>query len=58
MKKIKTKMNISISIDKNILKYLNDNISNKSKYIEWVIYQDFIKKNLLKKELYIVYDNK
>jgi hypothetical protein len=37
-------MNISISIDKKLNKYVEEEISNKSKYIEWLIYQD-LKKN-------------
>jgi len=44
MKKTKDKMNISISIDKKLNKYVEEEISNKSKYIEWLIYQD-LKKN-------------
>jgi hypothetical protein len=40
MKKIKDKINISISIDKKLNKHIEELISNKSKYIEWLIYQD------------------
>jgi len=36
----KTKINRAISIDKNLDKIMNEEIKNKSKYIEWLIYQD------------------
>jgi len=49
-----TKDKLSITIDNNILNYLNENIDNKSKYIEYLIYQDIKSKNLIKKELYIL----
>ena len=42
MKKI-TKSGISITLDKNIIEAINEDISNKSKYIEWLIYQDLLK---------------
>jgi len=42
MKKI-NKNRISISIDKQLDDILNDEFSNKSKYIEWLIYQDMLK---------------
>ena len=44
MKKTKDKINISVSIDKKLNQYIEEEISNKSKYIEWLIYQD-LKKN-------------
>ena len=44
MKKTKDKINISVSIDKKLNKYMKEEFSNKSKYIEWLIYQD-LKKN-------------
>lgn len=44
MKKI-TKSGISITIDKNIIQAMNEDISNKSKYIEWLIYQDMMLKS-------------
>lgn len=44
MKKI-TKSGISITLDKNIIKTMNEEISNKSKYIEWLMYQDMIQKS-------------
>lgn len=42
MKKI-NKNRISISIDKQLDDILNEEFSNKSKYIEWLIYQDMLK---------------
>jgi hypothetical protein len=41
--KIITKKKISISIDKQIDDILNTEFSNKSKYIEYLIYQDLKK---------------
>lgn len=43
MKKQKSKIKRSISIDKKLNNLMNDTISNKSKYIEWLIYQDLKK---------------
>ena len=34
----------SVSIDRKLDNYMDEKISNKSKYIEWLIYQD-LKKN-------------
>jgi metal-responsive CopG/Arc/MetJ family transcriptional regulator len=42
MKKI-NKNRISISIDKQLDDILNEEFNNKSKYIEWLIYQDMLK---------------
>lgn len=42
MKKI-NKNRISISIDKHLDDILNKEFNNKSKYIEWLIYQDMLK---------------
>lgn len=44
MKKPITKIKRTISIDKNLDNTMNEIISNKSKYIEWLILQD-MKKN-------------
>jgi metal-responsive CopG/Arc/MetJ family transcriptional regulator len=43
MKVNKTKVKISISIDRNIDDIINEEFDNKSKYIEWLIYQDLKK---------------
>jgi metal-responsive CopG/Arc/MetJ family transcriptional regulator len=42
MKK-KSKVVISVSIDKQLSNLIKENMSNKSKYIEWLIYQDLKK---------------
>lgn len=39
----KTKVNRSATISKKLDDILTDNITNKSKYIEWLIYQDLKK---------------
>lgn len=36
----KTKINRAVSIDRNLDNLMNEQIINKSKYIEWLIYQD------------------
>ena len=40
MDKKKTKINRTVSIDRKLDNLMNEKISNKSKYIEWLIYQD------------------
>lgn len=40
MKRIVTKTNFSVTIDRNIKETINEEIINKSKYIESLIYQD------------------
>lgn len=42
--KTKTKVVLSVSIDKQLSELIKENMSNKSKYVEWLIYQD-MKKN-------------
>jgi hypothetical protein len=39
----KTKRNRAFSIDRNLDNIMNEQIKNKSKYIEWLIYQDLKK---------------
>lgn len=53
MKKTKDKKNISVSIDKKLNQYMKEDISNKSKYIEWLIYED-LKKNRIDLEKIII----
>jgi len=36
----KTKVNRTVSIDRKLDNLMNEKIINKSKYIEWLIYQD------------------
>lgn len=45
MKK-KSKVVLSVSIDKQLCELIRENSSNKSKYIEWLIYQDMTKNNV------------
>ena len=45
MNKQKTKIARTVSIDRNLDNLMNEKISNKSKYIEYLIYQDLIKLN-------------
>jgi len=53
MKKVKTKDKLSIRVEPFINHWMDDNIENKSKYIEYLIYQDLKSKELIKKELFI-----
>jgi hypothetical protein len=43
MVKKKSKIKKSVSIDRNLDNIVNEIILNKSKYIEWLIYQDLKK---------------
>jgi len=53
MKKITTKEKLSVCLSENIREYLNNNINNISKYIEYLIYSDLIEhKAIDKKEYY------
>lgn len=45
MKKQITKTSITITIDSNLSNVMNEEITNKSKYIEWLIYQDMKQKS-------------
>lgn len=51
MKKLKTKRKLSITLNEEIYQLLNDDFENKSKYIEYLIYQDVKKYGLLKKDI-------
>lgn len=42
---MKTKRTTTIGINKKLYDILDENISNKSKYIEWLIYNDLVKNN-------------
>lgn len=46
MKKKITKSTIPVSMDKKLAELIRENIANKSKYIEWLIYQDMSKNNI------------
>lgn len=43
MKRLKTKTRISISLNKDLDIILNDKFDNKSRYIEYLLYQDLLK---------------
>jgi len=45
MKK-KSKVILSVSLDRQLSDLIKENISNKSKYIEWLIYQDMKNSNV------------
>ena len=45
MKK-KTKVVLSVSVDKKVAEFIEETITNRSKYIEWLIYQDMMKNNV------------
>jgi hypothetical protein len=45
MNNIKTKIARRVSIDRKLDNLMNEKISNKSKYIEYLIYQDLSKLN-------------
>ena len=57
MKKIKTKVKLSITIDEEVYNYINENIENKSKYIEYIIFKDLSDNNLLKNNFKYYGDN-
>jgi transketolase len=42
----KSKVVLSISIDKNLSDLIKESIANRSKYIEWLIYQDMKNNNV------------
>lgn len=50
---MKTKKITTIGINKKLFDVLEENIINKSKYIEWLIYQDLLKNNKNVKKLII-----
>jgi hypothetical protein len=43
MKRIKNKKTITITINQNIYNIIEQKFNNKSKYINWLIYQDLLK---------------
>lgn len=43
MKKEKTKKNMTISMNKKIYNLIEEKFNNKSKYIEYLVYQDLLK---------------
>ena len=45
MKKAITKTNLTITIDRNLKEIIEEEITNRSKYIEYLIYQDLKQKS-------------
>lgn len=43
--KSKSKVVVSVSVDRQLSNLIKENMSNKSKYIEWLIYQDMKNNN-------------
>lgn len=56
MKKIRTREKISVCLSETIREYLDNNIENKSKYIEYLIYQDLLKNNIVEEKKYYSYE--
>ena len=46
MKKKKTKVALPVSINKDLSNLIKENITNRSKYIEYLIYKDFMENNI------------
>ena len=46
MEKKITKVTMPVSVDRNLSELIKENITNRSKYIEWLIFQDFKKNNV------------
>jgi metal-responsive CopG/Arc/MetJ family transcriptional regulator len=46
MKKKKTKVSLPVSLNKELSKLIDENVTNRSKYIEYLIYKDFIENNI------------
>ena len=56
MKKKITKSKVVFSFEPEIIKFLEENFENKSKYVEYLIYKDMKDNNLIKNDI-IFYDN-
>lgn len=55
MKKVKSRVKISITLDEKIKTFLEDNFQNKSKYIEHLIYTDLVKSEVInEKDFYLI----
>lgn len=50
MKKVKTKVSVSVALNPKIKDYLMKNIENSSKYIEYLILKDLIENNAVDKK--------
>jgi len=56
MKKLKMKEKLSVCLSEEIREYLEKNIENRSQYIEYLIYEDLIKHNVIDKKEYYSYE--
>lgn len=56
MKKIKTREKVSVCLSEEIRDYLEQSIENKSRYIEYLIYQDLLKNNAIEEKEYYSYE--
>ena len=43
------KIKLSIRLNQDLFKLIQENYSNKSKYLEWLVYQDLLKNNKINK---------
>ena len=50
MKKVKTKVSISVAINPKIKEYLLNNLENSSKYIEYLIIKDLVENKIIDKK--------
>lgn len=55
MKKIKTKIKISVAVSEEVKKYLEENFENKSKYVEYLINKDLIENGVIEEKKYELY---
>jgi len=53
MKKEITKEKVVLSLSPDLLVFLQSNFENKSKYVEYLILQDMLNLDLIKKEIFI-----
>lgn len=56
MKKKITKSKVVFSFEPEIIKFLEENFENKSKYVEYLIHKDMKDNNLIENDI-IFYDN-
>jgi len=56
MKKKVTKIKVVFSFEPEIIKFLEENFENKSKYVEYLIHKDMKDNNLIENDI-IFYDN-
>lgn len=58
MKKVKTKVELSISLSSDTLDYIKENYKNRSKFIEYCIIEELIKHNKYKEKIINLNGNK